>query len=416
MENPFGRVENYGQVFTRSDVVRQMLALRRNFGRVLEPAAGQGAFSSQIGNCVAVELDASIATSGTIVMDFMAYPIAEKFDTIIGNPPYVRHQDILPETKHLLNETFFDGRSNLYLYFIEKCVRQLNSGGELIFITPRDFPKLTAAQNLNQWLYSQGSITDFIETGDSAIFGQFVPNCAIFRFEKGRFDRRMNDGRLFTESNGQLLFTRNNYPIPLSEFFEVKVGAVSGADDVFTHPKGNAEFVCSTTIGDGETRTMYFDVRNRYLERHRDRLLARGIRKFNETNWWKWGRHHHVSEAPRIYVNAKTRRSEPFFLNDCKNYDGSILALFPKYPGIDIRRAVEILNTSVDWNDLGFVCDGRLLFSQRSLQTCYLPDNFNELLLKQKHTSNRVALISQRRKSRLGIGDAFLQLAAPKAV
>lgn len=379
MTNPFDRVENYGQVFTRADVVRQMLSLRRNFGRTLEPAAGRGAFSSQIDNCVAIELDPSVAASCAMVMDFMAYPLAEKFDTIIGNPPYVRHQDILPATRHLLSDVFFDGRSNLYLYFMEKCIRHLNPGGELIFITPRDFPKLTAARRFNSWLNTQGTITDFIETGDSAIFGKFIPNCAIFRFEKGRFDRGMNDGRIFTESNGQLLFLRNNYPVPFSAHFEVKVGAVSGADDIFCHPNGNAEFVCSTTIDDGKPRRAYYGVRNSYLEEFRDRLIARRVRRFDESNWWTWGRHHHISDAPRIYVNMKTRRSAPFFLNDCKNYDGSILALFPKCPQMNLRRAVELLNCEVDWGDLGYVCDGRFLFSQRSLQTCFLPESINEL-------------------------------------
>lgn len=379
MTKNFDQVENLGQVFTREDVVRKMLALRRNAGRTLEPSAGNGAFSSRLLNCVAIELDNTVAPRGATILDFMEYPLSEKFDTIIGNPPYVRHQDILPQTKKLLDGTLFDARSNLYLYFIEKCVRHLNPGGELIFIVPREFPKLTAARKLNAWLYAEGTITDYSEMGDSAIFGQFVPNCAIFRFEKGCANRQMTDGRTFLESNGQLLFVRNRYSVPLSSYFDVKVGAVSGADDIFCHPKGNTEFVCSSTNDSGETRRAYFGVKNKYLLQFKDQLLARHVRKFDESNWWMWGRQHYVSEAPRIYVNAKTRRAAPFFINDCKNYDGSILALFPKYPHMNLRRAVEMLNTAVDWEDLGFVCDGRFMFSQRSLLTCCLPESINEL-------------------------------------
>jgi adenine-specific DNA-methyltransferase len=51
---------------------------------------------------------------------------------------------------------------------------------------PREFIKLTAAKKLNAWLYEQGSITHFYETGDTRVFGEHTPNCAIFRFEKGR--------------------------------------------------------------------------------------------------------------------------------------------------------------------------------------------------------------------------------------
>lgn len=357
-----------------------MLALRRNQGRVLEPSCGDGAFSQHLPSCVALELDARIAPAQAQVMDFFAYPESEKFATIIGNPPYVRHQDILPETRALLKPAMFDARSNLFLFFIEKSVRHLEEGGELIFIVPRDFIKLTAARKLNAWLYEQGTITDFFETGDSNIFGPYVPNCAIFRFEKGRMDRRMHDGRIFSHVGGQLMFLRKEYVLPFADLFNVRVGAVSGADQIYTHPEGNLEFVCSKTAETGQTRRMFFDVINEHLLAHKNDLLERRVAKFNETNWWQWGRLHHRSEAPRIYVNSRTRRTQPFFTHACTNYDGSILALFPKNPLMDVERAAAMLNTEVDWEELGFVCDGRFLFTQRSLQTCLLPASFGALL------------------------------------
>jgi len=377
----FHPVEHFGQVFTPPAVVNQMLALRRNVGRVLEPSCGDGAFARELPGCVAIELDARVACAGALRMDFFAYPQHEQFDTIIGNPPYVRFQDILPETHAHLYSQLFDKRSNLFLFFIEKCVRHLKPGGELIFIVPRDFIKLTAARKLNTWLFEQGTITDFIETGDSSIFGPYVPNCAIFRFEKDRFDRRMSDGQhVFTLVDGQLMFLRNDYSLPLANLFDVKVGAVSGADSIFKHPKGNMEFVCSTTIDTGETRRMFYDVQNAHLAAHKEALLARRVTNFDESNWWKWGRRHHVSDSPRIYVNGKTRRANPFFTHACKNYDGAILALFARNPALDIDHAIKLLNTEVDWQELGFVCDGRFLFTQRSLQTCMLPAVFRCLL------------------------------------
>lgn len=373
------RVINFGQVFTRDDIVQQMLTLRKNTGRTLEPSAGDGAFVKHIPNCVAIEIDSSVAPEGALIKDFFAYPISEKFECVIGNPPYVRYRDIQSSTKKLLDGTLFDRRTNLYLYFIEKSIKHLKKGGELIFIVPRDFIKLTSARKLNAWLYSQGTITDFIETGDARIFGSYVPNCAILRFEKGRTDRTMSDGRIFKESHGQLLFLKGNYTVPLSDLFDVKVGAVSGADEVFVHPEGETEFVCSTTIDTRKTRRAYFDVRNTYLEQFKERLLARRLRKFDESNWWLWGRKHHVSNAPRIYVNVMTRRVKPFFTHKCNNYDGSILALFPRDPTMDLKKAVRLLNTVVDWKDLGFICDGRFIFHQRSLQNCMLPKAFMEL-------------------------------------
>lgn len=376
----FHPVEHFGQVFTPPAVVQQMLALRRNHGRVLEPSCGDGAFARELPGCVAIELDARVAPAGALQMDFFSYPESEKFDSIIGNPPYVRFQDVLPDTRSRLDMRLFDSRSNLFLFFIEKCVHHLAPEGELIFIVPRDFIKLTAARKLNAWLFEQGTVTDFIETGDSGIFGSYVPNCAIFRFEKGRFDRRMHDGRVFSHVDGQLMFLRGDYSLPLADLFDVKVGAVSGADSIFTHPVGNMEFVCSKTHETGETRRMLYEIQHPHLLAHKEKLLARRIKPFDESNWWRWGRRHPLSEAPRIYVNGKTRRANPFFTHACRNFDGAILALFPRHPQMNIARAIDLLNTAVDWQELGFVCDGRFLFTQRSLQTCLLPDVFRILL------------------------------------
>lgn len=373
-------VHALGQVFTPEAVVERMSALRQRRGRSLDPSAGDGAFSRRINGCEAIEIDPTVAPPGARVMDFFALPLDEKFETIIGNPPYVRQQDIPAETLARLDSVLFDGRSNLYLYFIEKAVRHLRRGGELIFIVPREFTKLTAARKLNAFLYEEGDITDFIELGDARIFGSHNPNCAIFRFERGRHERRLNDGRHFALVDGQLMFLRGDYRLPLSELFDVKVGAVSGADEIFEHPEGNAEFVCSKTVDDGRTRRMIFGQPHPHLEAHKDRLLARRVRPFDESNWWHWGRLHHVTDAPRIYVNAKTRRARPFFRHACPNYDGAILALFPKQREMDLDRVTAMLNDQVDWEELGFVCDGRHLFTQRALQNCLLPPVFEKLL------------------------------------
>lgn len=382
-------VAQLGQVFTPPNVVAFMLDLCQNKGRTLEPSAGDGAFFSTLrergADCVGIEIDRRVCPAGAKLGDFFDYPLSEQFDTIIGNPPYVRLQDVTVGTKKRLKSELFDGRSNLFLFFIEKCIRHLKPGGELVFIVPREFIKLTAAKKLNAWLAEQGSITHFYETGDVRVFGDHTPNCAIFRFEKGRRDRRMADGRTFTEVDGQLMFLRDDHKVRLADVFEVKVGAVSGADQIYTHPKGNMEFVYSKTVDTGETRRMLYGIKHPHLDKHKAELLARRVRPFDESNWWQWGRAFPINEHPRIYVNGRTRKPAPFFLHDCKSFDGSVLALFPKNRHIARRDLIEctmMLNHEVDWQQLGFVCDGRFIFTQRSLQTCLLPDKFSRYLPK----------------------------------
>lgn len=392
-------VASLGQVFTPEPVVRAMLALRRNAGRTLEPSCGDGAFLRHLEGAVGIEFDPAHCPAGALNLDFFAYPERESFDTIIGNPPYVRFQDIPEATRKRLPLRLFDNRSNLYLFFIEKCVRHLRPGGELIFITPRDFMKATSAVRLNALLHAAGTITDAIELGDSRIFDDAVPNCLIWRFEKGRFERTMRfaeigvgddpvralaapvwQRRRLLECDGHFMFVRGEYPLRLSGLASVKVGAVSGADELYADPiHGNRDFVCSETVRSGATRRMLWcepgEPPPAVLLPHRARLIGRGIRPFTDENWWHWGRGYDQSGRPRVYVNHKTRAAQPFFLHPCMNHDGAVLAVFPHDPATDLDALCSALN-AVDWADLGFVCDGRYLFSQRSLENAPLPEPF----------------------------------------
>lgn len=375
-------VKNLGQVFTPKNIVLDMLALVKNSGKFLEPSVGDGAFFSHLpSDKVGIEIDKNVINDKAVLnTDFFAFDTANKFDTIIGNPPYVRYQDIRLETKILLNKfmNIFDERSNLYLFFIYKSILHLNDGGELIFITPRDFLKSTASVRLNEFIFTQGTITDFIDLGDKKIFNNAQPNCAIWRFEKGNFKRNTNLKCEFSCVNGQIFFSKNRYNVKFNELFFVKVGAVSGADKIFTDKdNANAEFVCSYTAKTGKTKPMIYNQKAKILENFKDELIKRKIRKFDESNWWCWGRDYFKSDLPRIYVNTKTRNKKPFFTHECKAYDGSILAIFTKNK-IDkkgLNEMIDLLN-STDWDELGFVCDGRFLFSQRSLENTMLDERF----------------------------------------
>ena len=362
-------VQNLGQVFTPKDICSFMLELKKNKGLVLEPSSGEGAFLNHLDKkTIALEIDKSlIKDKKTLNMDFFDYPLKNQFETIIGNPPYVRFQDIKNSTKKKLDLSFFDKRSNLYLFFIFKCIRHLKKGGELIFITPRDFLKLTSAKNLNELLFSEGSFTDFIELGDKKVFKDFSPNCAIWRWEKGRKSKSLNCGREFFVKKGQILFSKGKNK-PLSQFFDVKVGAVSGADRIFYKPKyGNVDMVFSKTYKTGETRKMIYNKNCKSLKPFKRELLSRRIKKFSNKNWWEWGRAFCDREGERIYVNCKTRNKQPFFVSKVQAYDGSVLALFPKDKKMNLKSWAKRLN-QMNWNELGFVCDGRFIFSQRSLQ------------------------------------------------
>lgn len=146
---------------------------------------------------------------------------------------------------------------------------------------------------------------------------------------------------------------------------------------------GNRDFVCSSTVSTGRTRRMIWtepgEAAPAALKPHKARLLQRKVTRFDESNWWMWGRMHHRSAQPRVYVNGRTRVAQPFFIHKCRDYDGAVLAVFPRRADLDITAFRAALN-AVNWADLGFVCDGRFLFTQRSLENAPLPASFEGFL------------------------------------
>jgi adenine-specific DNA-methyltransferase len=379
------KIKELGQVFTKEIIVDKMLSLRKNNGSILEPSCGDGAFYNKITNCIGIEFDETVCPSSAMNIDFFDYSLDNKFDTIIGNPPYVAWKDIVKETKEKLPSiSIFDNRSNLYLFFIHKCIEHLNPGGELIFITPREFMKNTSSMKMNEWIFESGTITYVDDLGDARIWDGALPNVAIWRFEKNNFCRDMiynGQNRKFTYNSGQLNFLINEYSIPFNYYFYVKVGAVSGNDDLFEHDDG-IDFVCSKTFKEGQLRKMIYNEKHPHLENNKDQLLSRKVKNFDENNWWQWGRNFFVSDAERIYVNGRVRSKTPFFQHECKAYDGSVLAIFAKFDYIDMKVVCEALN-KVDWSELGFFINGRMTFTQNSLEKILLPKEHFKFLEKK---------------------------------
>ncbi|HLA36097.1 MAG TPA: hypothetical protein VJ001_14640 [Rhodocyclaceae bacterium] len=184
-------IASLGQIFTPAPLVDAMLALRRNCCRVLEPCCGNGAFYGKLTGSVAIEVDAAIAPAGCLIQDFFDFPESDenRFETVIGSPPYVFAKNIHYQTRTLLRSERLGEGANLYLFFIEKAVRHLAPGGELIFLTPRAFLQDRQSAKLNQWLYRVGSVTDVIDLGDTWMPAKNVPDYLVWRFEKDCTDR-----------------------------------------------------------------------------------------------------------------------------------------------------------------------------------------------------------------------------------
>jgi hypothetical protein len=92
------------------------------------------------------------------------------FDTVIGNPPYVR-QEVLGELKTYFKEQYavYHGMADLYVYFIQRGVSLLSKNGLFGFIVSNKWLRTNYGEPLRRWLKTQhvDEITDF---GDLPVF------------------------------------------------------------------------------------------------------------------------------------------------------------------------------------------------------------------------------------------------------
>ncbi|OQW93528.1 MAG: restriction endonuclease subunit R [Beggiatoa sp. IS2] len=94
----------------------------------------------------------------------------DKFDAVIGNPPYVR-QELLGEFKSYFQDHYqvYHGIADLYVYFIEKGLLLLREQGHFGIIVANKWMRANYGKSLRNWLKQQNllEITDF---GDLPVF------------------------------------------------------------------------------------------------------------------------------------------------------------------------------------------------------------------------------------------------------
>lgn len=237
---PFKVVEPKGVVYTKRWVVELLLELSgycsdKNLVDALavEPAAGDGAFlepmikrlvkscqnlGRPLSECknslLAYELDEESATrakvsSKNILINLgvrrpLAKQLAEAwvlnrdylFDTgsrqadfIVGNPPYVRLEDIPEETASVYRNAYstMRGRADLYVAFFEAALRQLKNGGVCAFICADRWMRNQYGAELRQLISSAYSVEMLLSMHNANAFDDEVdayPAITVIRHKK----------------------------------------------------------------------------------------------------------------------------------------------------------------------------------------------------------------------------------------
>jgi len=330
---------NLGQYFTTNNILKEKVFkfILNDPSNILEPSIGQGDLITYIINKIPnitfdmyeidenIKLLDEIQQEKVIYGDFMKQEITKKYKTIIGNPPYIR-------TK----------KGNLYVDFTEKCYNLLDNNGELIFIVPSDFLKLTCSSKLLNIMMINGTFTHIFHPNNEKMFENASIDIIVFRYCKNNLiDKKIlyNDKLLYiTNSDGLITFREqeNNNNVMFKDYFDIYVGLVSGKEDVYKNKEiGNIEVL------NGEDKTdkyIYIEKYpcennkiNEYLLQYKKELTERRIRKFNENNWFEWGAPRNIVAIKTninqdcIYIYNLTRKINVSFLGKINYFGGGLI-------------------------------------------------------------------------------------------
>ena len=380
-----------GQYFTTNNELKEKVFefILNKPDNILEPSIGQGDLINFITDKIPnilfdmyeidtkIKLLDNIQKDKIIYCDFMQQNITKLYNTIIGNPPYIRLK-----------------KGNLYIDFTEKCYNLLSHNGELIFIVPSDFFKLTSSSKLLNNMHLHGTFTHIFHPNNEKMFDNASIDIIIFRYCKNNLlEKRVlyNNKLLYiTNSNGLITFTEkeNNNISMFQEYFDIYVGLVSGKEEVFKNEKyGNIEVLNGHNKVD---KYIYIDKYpcdneeiNKYLLQHKKELINRKIRKFNENNWFEWGAPRNITTINKhinkdcIYIYNLTRKLNVSFVGKVNYFGGGLIMLKPKKL-YDLDKIVLYMNSDIFKDN--FIFSGRFKIGHRQICNSYIPNEYMNIL------------------------------------
>ncbi|GAA9396927.1 class I SAM-dependent DNA methyltransferase [Helicobacter pylori] len=108
------------------------------------------------------------------------------FDCIIGNPPYIRQEQIR-KIKPLLQkqyQDFYNSTADIYTYFFALSYRLLKDKGFNAFITSNKYARARYGAKLREWLLKKTTIVSYMELNALKVFESAAVDTSIMSFIK----------------------------------------------------------------------------------------------------------------------------------------------------------------------------------------------------------------------------------------
>lgn len=365
----------HGDVFTAPGLVSYMLDLvgytpERDLSQfsVLEPSCGEGEFAVAIARrlkssslnygfdyrqafrtqvrlyeidaekvaCLRQRLASEGITEPDITVGDFLLASARQADFVVGNPPYVRYENIPAERREIYRQMFptFHYRPDLYVMFYEKTLRLLTPGGRHCFVCANRWLKNEYGRRLRSMVARFYRLERIVNMEQADVFQESVlaypavtlisnmPPAGSFLYSEARSkaeladlsaeERPAPDGDDWTASFTPASVAQGLTTIE-KQGFKIGIGVATGADSVFISPdlprmmeaelvlpalnardlRGNrvewkGEYLFNPYQADGRLIDLSkYPRASSYLNRHRERLSGRHVAKKNSAMWYR---------------------------------------------------------------------------------------------------------------------------------
>ena len=117
------------------------------------------------------------------------------FDVVLGNPPYVRQEELKGIKEHLkAHFACYDSTADLYVYFLELMTKVCRENGRAGSVCSDTWLKANFATGLRKYLATESTPENLIDLGDNQVFADAKdvnPVISVFRHAKPEAESRV---------------------------------------------------------------------------------------------------------------------------------------------------------------------------------------------------------------------------------
>ncbi|MDR1205104.1 MAG: class I SAM-dependent methyltransferase [Peptococcaceae bacterium] len=209
-----------GAYYTPLRLANAMVGLfdAETFGNILEPSCGDGVFLDSLAangilrraeSVTAIEIEmgesekararyGASANVNILCDDFFDFyqrsHQSERYDLILGNPPYIRYQYLTEKQRELQSMILTthgmkaNKLINSWVCFLVACIQMLSDNGRIAFVIPAEILQVAYAEDLRLFLSNQLARITLI-TFEQLVFPEIEQEVVVFIGEKGGVER-----------------------------------------------------------------------------------------------------------------------------------------------------------------------------------------------------------------------------------